>query len=191
MKDIMIATGNKNKVVEFKELLEPLGYTVHDLSEVEHTDVEENGTTFAENALIKARGAKDCCDMICIADDSGISINHFGGKPGIYSARWLAPHDYPYKHKYIIENMADATDRGAHYTCAIAIIDEEGEHVFVGELHGSVAFKPKGEFGFGYDPIFIPEGYNITTAEMTAAEKNAISHRGKATKMLVDYLKGK
>ncbi len=190
MKDIMIATSNKNKVREFKEMLEPLGYSVHDLSEVEHEDVVEDGKTFAQNALIKARGASSS-GMTAIADDSGLSIDYLNGEPGIYSARYLEGHDYTYKNNALLKRLEDATDRSAHFTCAIALIDENGEHVFEGVMKGSIAYQITGTNGFGYDPIFIPEGLNKTSAELSPEEKNAISHRGKATKLLLDYLKEK
>lgn len=191
MKDIMIATGNKNKVREFKEMLEPLGYTVHDLSEVEHEDVIEDGTTFAENALIKARGAKAAVkNMMAISDDSGISIDFFNGGPGIYSARWLDTNDYNYKNQYILNSLGDSENRGAHYTCAIALIDET-EHVFVGEWYGEVAKEAKGTNGFGYDPIFYVPEAGMTSAEMSAEEKNERGHRGQACRMLLEYLEGK
>lgn len=191
MKDIMIATGNKNKVREFKELLEPLGYVVHDLSEVPHQDPIENGTTFAENALIKARAAKAAVsEMITISDDSGISIDFFKGGPGIYSARWLDTNDYQYKNQYILNALKDSNNRKAHYTCAIALIDDQ-EHVFVGEWFGEIALEAKGSNGFGYDPIFFIPECGKTSAQLSPEEKNERGHRGKACRMMLEYLEGK
>ncbi len=117
MKDVMIATGNKNKVREYKEMLEPLGYKVHDLSEIEHTDPEETGTTFQENAVIKAMAVYKKVNMITIADDSGISIAALNGAPGVYSARYLNTNDYNYKNAYIIKQLENAEDRHA---CTVA-----------------------------------------------------------------------
>ncbi len=190
MKDIMIATGNLNKVKEYKEILEPLGFVIHDLSEINHTDVEETGTTFSENALLKAESVVKSCKMICIADDSGLSITALDGAPGIYSARFMGDKTNTETNAVIIEMLKDKADRSAWFTCAIALIDHEGEsHLFEGIMEGSIAFEPKGSNGFGYDPIFIPKGLDKTSAELTSAEKNAISHRGKATRLLLEYLK--
>lgn len=190
MKDIMIATSNPNKVREYKEMLEKLGYRIHDLSEIEHDDPEENGKTFAENALIKARSVWHRTGMMAIADDSGLSIDHLKGQPGIHSARYLANHDYTYKNKMLLRRLKNAQDRSARFTCSIALIDELGEHVFEGVMEGHISREIRGTNGFGYDPIFIPEGYEKTSAELTADQKNAISHRGQATRKLLAYLNG-
>ncbi len=190
MKDIMIATSNSGKVKEYKELLEPLGYMVHSLSEIEHIDIEENGTTFAQNALIKAKSVKDKCDMIVISDDSGLEIDALNKEPGIHSARYLQGHDYKYKNQVILERIKNVEDRTARFICAIALVDDK-EHVFEGVMEGSIAYQPKGENGFGYDPIFVVPQYNKTSAEITSEQKNAVSHRGQATRKLVEYLKEK
>lgn len=190
MKDIMIATSNSGKVKEYKELLEPLGYMVHSLSEIEHIDIEENGTTFAQNALIKAKSVKDKCDMIVISDDSGLEIDALNKEPGIHSARYLQGHDYKYKNQVILERLKNVEDRTARFICAIALVDDI-EHVFEGVMEGSIAYQPKGENGFGYDPIFVVPQYNKTSAEITSEQKNAVSHRGQATRKLVEYLKEK
>lgn len=191
MKDIMIATSNPGKVREYRELLQPLGYTVHDLSEIEHTDPVEDGKTFAENALIKARAVFENAGMMAIADDSGLCIDYLKGQPGIHSARYLAGHDYNYKNRMILRRLKKAEDRSAHFSCAIALIDQQGEHVFEGIMEGRIAEEMRGNNGFGYDPIFIPQGYELTSAQLTAEEKNAISHRGKATRKLLAYLQEK
>ena len=186
----MIATSNSGKVKEYKELLEPLGYMVHSLSEIEHIDIEENGTTFAQNALIKAKSVKDKCDMIVISDDSGLEIDALNKEPGIHSARYLQGHDYKYKNQVILERIKNVEDRTARFICAIALVDDK-EHVFEGVMEGSIAYQPKGENGFGYDPIFVVPQYNKTSAEITSEQKNAVSHRGQATRKLVEYLKEK
>ena len=189
MADIMVATGNPNKVREYKQILEPLGYRVHDLSEIEHFDVDECGTTFAENALIKAQSVYDKVAMMSIADDSGLSIDALNGEPGIYSARYLADHDYQYKNKVILERLEGAEDRSAHFTCAIALIDHNGEpHIFEGVMNGSIALEPAGENGFGYDPIFVVPQYGLTSAQLLPEQKNAVSHRGQAVRQLLAFL---
>ena len=190
MKDIMIATSNKGKVREYKSLLEPLGYTVHDLSELDPIEIDENGSTFQENALIKAKSIKDKCNMIVIADDSGLEIDALNKEPGIHSARYLEGHDYNYKNKVLLERMKGKTDRTARFVCAIALCDETGDHLFTGVMEGKINDQAAGDNGFGYDPIFLVEQFGKTSAQLTMEQKNSVSHRGIATRELLDYLKG-
>ena len=190
MKDIMIATSNKGKVREYKSLLEPLGYIVHDLSELDPIEIDENGSTFQENALIKAKSIKDKCNMIVIADDSGLEIDALNKEPGIHSARYLEGHDYSYKNKVLLERMKDKTDRTARFFCAIALCDETGDHLFTGVMEGKINDQAAGDNGFGYDPIFLVEQFGKTSAQLTMEQKNSVSHRGIATRELLDYLKG-
>ena len=190
MKDIMIATSNKGKVREYKSLLEPLGYIVHDLSELDPIEIDENGSTFQENALIKAKSIKDKCNMIVIADDSGLEIDALNKEPGIHSARYLEGHDYSYKNKVLLERMKDNTDRTARFVCAIALCDETGDHLFTGVMEGKINDQAAGDNGFGYDPIFLVEQFGKTSAQLTMEQKNSVSHRGIATRELLDYLKG-
>ena len=190
MKDIMIATSNKGKVREYKSLLEPLGYTVHDLSELDPIEIDENGTTFQENALIKAKSIKDKCNMTVIADDSGLEIDALNKEPGIHSARYLEGHDYSYKNKVLLERMKGKTDRTARFVCAIALCDETGDHLFTGVMEGKINDQAAGDNGFGYDPIFLVEQFGKTSAQLTMEQKNSVSHRGIATRELLDYLKG-
>ena len=190
MKDIMIATSNKGKVREYKSLLEPLGYIVHDLSELDPIEIDENGSTFQENALIKAKSIKDKCNMIVIADDSGLEIDALNKEPGIHSARYLEGHDYNYKNKVLLERMKGKTDRTARFVCAIALCDETGDHLFTGVMEGKINDQAAGDNGFGYDPIFLVEQFGKTSAQLTMEQKNSVSHRGIATRELLDYLKG-
>ena len=190
MKDIMIATSNKGKVREYKSLLEPLGYIVHDLSELDPIEIDENGSTFQENALIKAKSIKDKCNMIVIADDSGLEIDALNKEPGIHSARYLEGHDYSYKNKVLLERMKGTTDRTARFVCAIALCDETGDHLFTGVMEGKINDQAAGDNGFGYDPIFLVEQFGKTSAQLTMEQKNSVSHRGIATRELLDYLKG-
>ena len=190
MKDIMIATSNKGKVREYKSLLEPLGYTVHDLSELDPIEIDENGSTFQENALIKAKSIKDKCNMIVIADDSGLEIDALNKEPGIHSARYLEGHDYSYKNKVLLERMKGKTDRTARFVCAIALCDETGDHLFTGVMEGKINDQAVGDNGFGYDPIFLVEQFGKTSAQLTMEQKNSVSHRGIATRELLAYLKG-
>ena len=190
MKDIMIATSNKGKVREYKSLLEPLGYAVHDLSELDPIEIDENGSTFQENALIKAKSIKDKCNMTVIADDSGLEIDALNKEPGIHSARYLEGHDYSYKNKVLLERMKDKTDRSARFVCAIALCDETGDHLFTGVMEGKINDQAAGDNGFGYDPIFLVEQFGKTSAQLTMEQKNSVSHRGIATRELLAYLKG-
>ena len=190
MKDIMIATSNKGKVREYKSLLEPLGYKVHDLSELDPIEIDENGSTFQENALIKAKSIKDKCNMIVIADDSGLEIDALNKEPGIHSARYLEGHDYSYKNKVLLERMKGKTNRNARFVCAIALCDETGDHLFTGVMEGKINDQAAGDNGFGYDPIFLVEQFGKTSAQLTMEQKNSVSHRGIATRELLDYLKG-
>ncbi len=192
MKDIMIATGNPNKVREYREMLEPLGYKVHDLSEIEHIEVEETGETFEANALIKAFSVNRSVNMMTIADDSGLEIACLNNEPGIHSARYLADHDYAYKNRVLIERVRGAADRSARFVCAIALVEGEGKaKTFVGVMEGEIAEEPRGSNGFGYDPIFLVPQYGMTSAQLTPEQKNSISHRGQATRALLAYLNEK
>ena len=190
MKDIMIATSNKGKVREYKSLLEPLGYIVHDLSELDPIEIDENGSTFQENALIKAKSIQGKCNMTVIADDSGLEIDALNKEPGIHSARYLEGHDYNYKNKVLLERMKGKTDRTARFVCAIALCDETGDHLFTGVMEGKINDKAAGDNGFGYDPIFLVEQFGKTSAQLTMEQKNSVSHRGIATRELLAYLKG-
>lgn len=190
-KVIVVASTNAGKIREFKEMLEPEGYTVKSLADFPDLgDIEENGTTFEENAVIKANAVTQKYGIEAISDDSGLSIDAFGGEPGIHSARFLG-HDtsYDYKNSVILERMKNETNRGCHYTCAIAVTRPGKEPlVFADVCNCTIAYEPKGTNGFGYDPIVYYEPMGKTMAEMTKEEKNAISHRGKAIRKLERWL---
>ncbi len=189
MKKIMIATTNDNKVAEYREMLQPLGYQVHSMKELAEIIIDENGQSFEENALIKVRAVYQQCGCMTIGDDSGLSIKALNGAPGIYSARFMPEASYPEKNAAIIRMLAESEDRSAWFTCAIAMIDHLGQpHVFTGRFDGQIAYQPAGNNGFGYDPIFYLPGYGKTSAELTADQKNAISHRGLATRQLLQWL---
>lgn len=192
MKQIVIASGNAHKVKEFKAMLVPLGYEVKSLKDFDiEFDVEETGTTFEENAYIKAKALYDLLHMEVISDDSGICINHYNGGPGVYSARFLGEDtDYEYKNNYILNDLKEAKDRGAKYVCSICHVREDGTHAFyTGECIGEIALEPKGKNGFGYDPIFYYEPYKKTLAEVSEEDKNKISHRSIALQKLLKGMK--
>lgn len=191
MKEIVIATGNINKVREYREMLEPLGYSIKSLDDFDPVEIVEDGASFEENALIKARTLFDHTGITCIADDSGLEIEALDNRPGIYSARWLSEYDYTTKNMKVIEMLKDAENRRAKFTCVIAYVSKDEEKAFKGELFGEIAHELRGTNGFGYDPIFLNPALGKTNAELEKDEKNAISHRGQATRAFLEYLKGK
>ena len=197
MKEIMLASANAHKAQEFEEMLRPLGYTVKTLLDLkEDIEIEETGTTFEENALIKAKAIHERLGIEVIADDSGLAVNALDGAPGIYSARFMGRDtSYDVKNQYLIDQCRHAEDKGCQFICAIAYVQADGsEHVFTGVVEGIVADHMEGAKGFGYDPIFVPSqedepgGQGRTSAQMSAAEKNAISHRGQALRALAPQL---
>ncbi len=193
MKEIMIATSNAHKVEEFKTMLEPLGYQVKSLLDLSETiDIVENGETFQENALIKAKTIYNTLHMEVIADDSGLAVNAMNGEPGIYSARFMGRDtSYDIKNQYIIDFCKDKEDKGCQFICAIAYVDKDGnEKVFTGTVEGIVAERMEGKKGFGYDPLFYYPPYKTTFANVSEEQKNAISHRGRALSQFIAYLEG-
>lgn len=192
MKDILIATGNAHKVEEFKAMLEPLGYHIRSLKDLdEKIEIDETGTTFEENSLIKARTLHQILGCGVMADDSGIMIDALDGAPGVYSARFLGEDtSYKVKNQYILDALKDK-ERGARFVCVIAYVNEKGEEkTFRGEVIGEIAHEMIGSHGFGYDPIFYYPPYGTTLANVSEEMKNAVSHRGKALEQLVAYLEG-
>lgn len=186
--ELIVATNNPHKVEEYKRILEGLGITVFSQKEKGIScEAEENGTTFAENAMIKARAVYQIAKAPVIADDSGICVKALGGAPGIYSARYGGEGlDDKGRTTLLLKNMEEISDRSASFACAIAYIDEAGEeHLFFGECLGELGYAPKGENGFGYDPIFLVDG--VSFSEMPGEQKDKISHRGKANRALADY----
>lgn len=192
MKEILIATSNLHKVEEFKKMLEPLGYTIKSCLDLdEPVEIDETGTTFEENSLIKARTLHEMFDTAVMADDSGLAVDAMDGAPGVYSARFMG-HDtsYEVKNKAIIDAVK-GKERGAQFVCAIAYVEKDGtEHVFKGVVEGEIAETIIGEHGFGYDPIFFYPPYGTTLANVSEDMKNAVSHRGRALRQCVDYLEG-
>ena len=190
-KQIVIATTNEGKLKEFKQMLEPLGYTVLSMKDLPYPlEIEETGTTFKENAIIKAQSVVDAFQIEAIADDSGLEIDALNKEPGVHSARFLG-HDTPYevKHKKILEMLKDSYNRHCRYVCAIAWCAPNKEPiVFEDTVECEIAYEAKGTNGFGYDPIVYYPPFNKTMAEMDKDEKNSISHRGKAIRKLEEFL---
>ncbi len=197
MKTLIFATGNQDKVREVKEMLAGLDVAVLSLKEAGLSpDILENGETFRENSLIKARTVYQLCGEAVLADDSGLEIDAFDGAPGVYSARFMGE-DTPYEEKCaaILERMKDVPDeaRGADFCCAMSFIcpDEQGgctEYCEEGTVCGRIAYASEGENGFGYDPIFYLPERGKTTAELSDEEKNALSHRGRALEAVKPHI---
>ena len=185
---IVLATHNAHKVEELRKILGPrldgielLGY--------DGPEPVEDGDTFEANALIKARAAFEHTGLPAIADDSGISVDALGGAPGIHSARYAGTRDDGDNLRLLLERMAGIGDRTAHFTCAAAYVDGDTELVELGIWPGHVLLAPAGSHGFGYDPVFKPEGIDTSSAELTAEAKNAISHRAMAFAKLFDSIR--
>ena len=195
---IIFATGNENKMVEIREILKSLPVEIVSMKEAGiKAKVEENGNTFEENALIKARAIAQYTDEIVMADASGLEIDYLYGEPGIYSARYLGEDtSYDYKNKVILERMTEAvgSQRSARFVCAIAAIvpQKDGtrkELVVRGTFEGEIAYKAAGENGFGYDPIFYVPECGCTASELSMEEKNKRSHRGTGLRLMREELK--
>ncbi len=186
---LVLATHNAHKVQEVGAIL---GSTVAGLELVGYDGPEpkEDGTSFLENALIKARAAFAHTGMPAIADDSGIAVEILGGAPGIFSARWAGGRDNIANRQLLLSQLDDVRDedRAASFVCTIALVTSEGEVSFTGIWPGRVARQESGENGFGYDPVFIPEGFEVSAAELEPAVKNALSHRSLALQQLAGYL---
>lgn len=189
MNKIVFATNNENKLREAREILAPLGIKVISQREAgADCDPEENGATFAENAMIKARAVYEIVKCPVIADDSGLCVDALDGRPGVFSARY-APNEE--KCAKILGEMKDVPDdkRTAYFECTMAYLDDNGYFTVSGKCVGKIGYEERGTNGFGYDPIFLYG--DRTLAEMSADEKNAVSHRGNALKFLFDELKKK
>lgn len=194
MQTVIIASGNKGKLKEFKELMGDLPVDVKSLADYpEIGDIEENGASFAENAYIKAKAVFDATGCLCIADDSGLEVDALDGAPGIYSARYAGEEkDDAANNAKLLAALADvpAVKRGAQFHCAIVAIDQNGKRYDAeGIVRGVILREQRGDNGFGYDPLFYVPEFDKTTAELSMDEKNAISHRGKAVRQIVEILK--
>lgn len=193
MKKLFIATNNKNKVYEFKLIFDELNLEYELLTPSDFNDSSEpveDGKTFEENAIIKAKYFYNKYHLPTIADDSGICVEFLNNFPGIYSARFMKTHSYEEKCEALITVLQDSPNRNASFNAVIAYIDEKGDiHTFEGINKGTIAYKCAGNEGFGYDPIFVIPKYNKTEAELGLAYKNRYSHRALATQKFVQYLK--
>jgi XTP/dITP diphosphohydrolase len=181
---LVIASHNPGKVREIEELLSPFGIRARGADELGLAEPEETGRSFAENAALKARGAANASGLPALADDSGLSIEALDGAPGIYSARWAGPtKDFAMAMARVERELRakNRLDSAAKFTCALALAAPRGELcLFEGEVKGRLVFPPRGDRGFGYDPIFVADGMNRSFGEIEAATKHGMSHRARA-----------
>ncbi|MBU0800585.1 MAG: RdgB/HAM1 family non-canonical purine NTP pyrophosphatase [Alphaproteobacteria bacterium] len=185
---LVLATHNAGKVKEIAALLAPFAVTVTAAGDMGLPEPDETEDTFIGNAKLKALAAATASGLPALADDSGVCVNGLNGEPGIYSARWAGPgKDFSVAMEKVNTLLADNPDRTAYFISALALAWPDGHcEIFEGRIDGNLIWPPRGSNGFGYDPMFIPEGFDITFGEMDPAAKHAISHRARAFAMLVD-----
>ena len=189
MKQIVFATNNKHKLEEIRNILDN-ALNILSLDDINcHEDIPETGSTIEENALIKARYIKEKYGYDCFADDTGLEIKSLNNEPGVYSARYAGnDHNSEKNMQKVLENLKGKNDRSACFRTCIALITGNNEYLFEGKIEGEIITEKKGESGFGYDPIFVPNGYTQTFAELGNDIKNKISHRALAVKKLINFL---
>jgi XTP/dITP diphosphohydrolase len=184
---LVIASHNPGKTREIAELLAPFGVEVTTAAALGLPEPEETGTTFADNARLKARSAAKGSGFPALADDSGLEVRALGGRPGVQSARWAGPaKDFAHAMRKVENELAGSGDRRANFTCALALCWPDGHcEIFEGRVDGTLVWPPRGTRGFGYDPVFVANGHALTFGEMDPAEKHALSHRADAFRKLV------
>lgn len=189
MKPIVFATNNSHKLDEVRALAGE-SFTILSLSDIGcHDEIPETAATLEGNALIKAKWVKEKYGYDCFADDTGLMVDALDGEPGVYSARFAGEHCSPADNvKLLLEKLEGIDNRKARFETVIALILGDEIKTFKGIVEGSIALSPSGNGGFGYDPVFIPDETGITFADMLPEDKNAISHRGRAVRKLIDYL---
>lgn len=187
--DLVFASSNKNKVKEIRELIPP-SINLLGLSDINcNQDIPETAATIEGNALLKARFVLQQYKLSCFADDSGLEVEVLDGAPGVYSARYAGEEKNDLNNiKKLLNELSGKQNRSAQFKTVIALLWEGREYCFEGIVKGKITEAPRGEKGFGYDPVFVPDGYNRTFAEMELSEKNRISHRAKAVKQLIEFL---
>ena len=190
MKEIVFATNNSHKLREVREIVGE-DIIIRSLSDIDcYDDIAETADTLAGNALIKARWIKEKYGYDCIADDTGLMVDVLGGSPGVHTARYAGDEcDSKKNVEKLLSEMKDKENRKAHFSTFIAFIKGEKEYILEGRIDGFISEECRGTDGFGYDPVFMPEGYDTTFAEMSSESKNAISHRGRAMQKFLHLLK--
>lgn len=187
--EITLGTGNEHKVFEINTIVKESGYNdILFVPAPQGFNPDECGNTFEENSYIKAKAASDLTKRISLADDSGLCIDALNGAPGLYSARYAGSQDE--KIARILSELEGVDDRKAKFVCCMTLVDDKGEVIYTakGECLGQIIKERKGVRGFGYDPVFLPDGYKITLAEMSETEKNSISHRGNALRKMLEFI---
>lgn len=188
-KEILVATHNQHKKEEIQQILGE-EFRVTSLTDYDlHEEIVEDGTTFHENALIKAKYCFQKTGKPSLGDDSGLVIASLDGRPGIYSARYAGDHDFSKNIAKVLEELNESENRKAYFVTVMCLVDASGENYFEGRVYGNLTHESRGEKGFGYDPIFVPDNHEITFAEMTAEEKNKISHRKKAIEKFLAFIR--
>lgn len=189
-KRLVIASHNPGKLREIADLLEPFGLSVVSAGDLGLPEPEETGQTFAANAELKAKAAALGSGLPALSDDSGLAVSALGGEPGIYSARWAGPEkDFRAAMERVERELGDSTDRSAAFICALCLCWPDGHcETFEGRVEGQLVWPPRGERGFGYDPIFQAEGQDITFGEMDPEKKHGMSHRARAFAEMVEAL---
>ncbi|MGR5590667.1 RdgB/HAM1 family non-canonical purine NTP pyrophosphatase [Peptoniphilus grossensis] len=191
MREIVLSTDNINKLREIREILEDLDIKIYGKSDIEGLDFEviEDGDTLYDNALKKASAMAERVDYAVLADDTGLFVKALNGEPGVHSARYASEHDDKKNREKLLNNLKDKEDRSAYFKTEIILIDEDKNIIPIeGVCPGKISLEERGDNGFGYDSIFIPEGFDKTFAEMSHEEKNQISHRSRALKNLRDKI---
>ncbi len=185
-KELVLATHNKGKAREIADLIGDYVERFYTAGELDLPEPEETGATFVENAILKARAAAERSGKVALADDSGLAVNGLGGDPGIYSARWAGePRDFYLAMKKVHEALGDIQDRSAYFVCVLAMAWPDGHiETFEGRVNGEIVWPARGNKGFGYDPVFQANGYDVTFAEMKPHDKHMISHRADAFEKL-------
>ena len=191
IKELIFASHNKGKIIEIQQILAPFSITLKTALDMNLPDVEENGKTFTENALLKARTIANKTGFPCLADDSGLCVEALNGAPGVFSARYAPNRDFKQGMTKLLSEISASTNksRRAYFCCVLSLAYPCGQYeLFEGKVDGSIAQKPMGEGGFGYDPLFIPDGYEQSFAQLGAEVKNKISHRARALQKFLTYL---
>ncbi|MCD0480584.1 RdgB/HAM1 family non-canonical purine NTP pyrophosphatase [Chryseobacterium sp. LC2016-29] len=187
--EILVATHNLHKKEEIQQILGN-DFTVKSLTDYDiHDEIIEDGDSFNANALIKAKYCFEKTGIPSLGDDSGLVVESLDGRPGIFSARYAGDHDFAKNIEKVLSEMENIENRKAYFITVLCYYDENGAQYFDGRVHGNLLTENKGHQGFGYDPIFVPEGYDITFAEMNPEDKNKISHRKQALDLFLDFLK--
>jgi XTP/dITP diphosphohydrolase len=189
MKSFVFATNNQHKLDEVQAMIGD-EFQLQSLSDICcNADIPETGTTFHQNASQKSHYIFDHFKVDCFSDDSGLEVDGLNGEPGVYSAHYSGSRDSETNMQLVLDKLGTNQNRTARFRCVISLILGGKEHFFEGVVEGRIAHERSGKAGFGYDPIFIPQGYDVTFSEMTAEEKNSTSHRGRAMAQLVTFLK--